>query len=43
MEPFEKKGMDEKGIAHVFAAFRYSMAGAKVLFREEAARLGSAG
>lgn len=39
MEEFRKKGMEEKGLSHVFAAFGYSMAGAKVLFREEAARL----
>ncbi len=39
MDKFEKKGMDEKGVAHVFAAFRYSMAGLKVLLNEEAARL----
>ena len=39
MEEFQKKGMEEKGVAHVFAAFRYSLAGAGVLFREEAARL----
>ncbi|MEE9314403.1 MAG: diacylglycerol kinase [Rhizobiaceae bacterium] len=39
MEKFEKKGMEEKGIAHVLAAFGYSMAGLKVLFRESAARL----
>jgi len=39
MEPFEKRGMEEKGAAHVFAAFGYSMAGARVLLREEAARL----
>jgi diacylglycerol kinase (ATP) len=39
MEEFRKKGMDEKGLSHVFAAFGYSMAGARVLMREEAARL----
>ncbi|MEM8749732.1 MAG: diacylglycerol kinase [Pseudomonadota bacterium] len=39
MEFFEKKGMPEKGIAHVAAAFGYSMAGLGVLLREEAARL----
>jgi len=39
MEPFVKRGMEEKGVAHVIAAFGYSMAGAKVLLREEAARL----
>ncbi len=31
--------MDEKGIAHVIAAFGYSMAGLKVLQAESAARL----
>ncbi len=31
--------MDERGLAHVWAALGYSMAGARVLFREEAARL----
>lgn len=39
MQDFEKRGMEEKGVAHVIAAFRYSMAGARVLLREEAARL----
>ncbi len=39
MEEFHKKGMEEKGLRHVLAAFRYSMAGARVLFCEEAARL----
>lgn len=39
MDPFEKKGMEEKGLAHVWAAFGYSMDGLKVLMREEAARL----
>lgn len=39
MEEFHKKGMEEKGLRHVFAAFGYSMAGARVLLREEAARL----
>ena len=31
--------MEEKGVAHVLAAFGYSMAGARVLLREEAAKL----
>ncbi|MEO1398012.1 MAG: diacylglycerol kinase [Pseudomonadota bacterium] len=39
VEPFEKKGMEEKGLAHVFAAFGYSMAGLQILMKEEAARL----
>lgn len=39
MQPADKKGMEEKGIAHVIAAFGYSMAGARVLLSEEAARL----
>ena len=39
MEKFQKKGMEEKGLSHVLAAFGYSMAGARVLLREEAARL----
>ncbi|MEL6966573.1 MAG: diacylglycerol kinase [Pseudomonadota bacterium] len=39
VDTFEKKGMAEKGAAHVFAAFGYSMQGLQVLLREEAARL----
>ncbi len=39
METFVKKGMEEKGAAHVIAAFGYSMAGARFLLKEEAARL----
>jgi len=39
MKKFEKKGMDERGIAHIIAAFGYSMAGLKVLLGESAARL----
>lgn len=39
MDPFEKKGMEEKGLAHVWAAFGYSMDGLRVLMREEAAKL----
>jgi len=39
MKKFEKKGMDEKGLKHVIAAFSYSMAGLKVLLGESAARL----
>ncbi len=39
MDEFQKKGMEEKGVAHIFAAFGYSMAGLKVLLSEEAARL----
>jgi len=31
--------MEEKGVAHVIAGFGYSMAGARVLLKEEAARL----
>ncbi len=39
MQNFEKKGTGETGLAHVLAAFGYSMAGARVLFGEKAARL----
>ncbi len=39
MESFVKKGMDEKGVAHIIAAFGFSMAGARFLLKEEAARL----
>lgn len=39
MAPLEKRGMEEKGFKHVIAAFKFSMAGMRVLFREEAARL----
>ncbi|MDD9910619.1 MAG: diacylglycerol kinase [Ahrensia sp.] len=39
MEPLEKEGMEEKGLAHVVAAFGYSMAGLRFLLKEEAARL----
>lgn len=39
VERFEKKGMEEKGLSHVFAAFGYSMDGLRILLKEEAARL----
>lgn len=39
MEPFKKKGMEEKGLAHILAAFGFSMAGLRVLLRENAAQL----
>lgn len=39
MDDFSKNGMKTRGFAHVFAAFGHSMAGARVLLREEAVRL----
>lgn len=39
MDPFVKRGMKEKGISHIAAAFGHSMAGGRVLMREEAVRL----
>jgi len=39
MTEVKPRGMREKGFSHIIAAFGYSMAGLRVLLREEAARL----